>query len=324
VLTAFSDEVARQRYRACDTTSKPAYSGLVTHSPDLSRREFLTYAAIGAVASGTLRARTHTLTAQDILERIKQNIGVPWAEETVDTFKDGDPATPVTGIAVTMMATFDVVRRAAAQSTNLVITHEPTFYDHFDKLDVLEGENDAVTAAKRAFIREHRMVVLRMHDHWHRRRPEPTVQSLSRALGWEQYWRAETEILFRIPELTVAELGATIRQRLRAPTLRVVGSPSLRVTNVAMVPGAAGFPLHRQVLRMDDVEVLVIGEAREWETVEYVVDAITAGQKKALIVVGHIPSEQVGMEEFARWLGTFVKEVPIRFVPAADPFWSPK
>ena len=69
------------------------------------------------------------------------------------------------------------------------------------------------------------------------------------------------------------------------------------------------------------MEVLVIGEAHEWETVEYVADAITAGQKKALIILGHIPSEQDGMEEFARWLGTFVKEVPVTFVPTLDPFW---
>ncbi|HET9384464.1 MAG TPA: Nif3-like dinuclear metal center hexameric protein, partial [Gemmatimonadales bacterium] len=93
------------------------------------------------------------LTARDVMQRIQQNIGVPWTEPTVDTFKDGDPATPVTGIAVTMMATFDVLQRAAARGANLVITHEPTFYDHFDKLDVLEAEHDSVTAAKRAFIR---------------------------------------------------------------------------------------------------------------------------------------------------------------------------
>lgn len=37
-----------------------------------------------------------TLTARDVVERIKQSIGVPWTEPTVDTFKDGDPATPVT------------------------------------------------------------------------------------------------------------------------------------------------------------------------------------------------------------------------------------
>ncbi len=242
----------------------------------------------------------------------------------MDTFRDGDPATPVTGIAVTMMATFDVLRRAAARGANLVITHEPTFYDHFDKLDVLEAEHDSVTAAKRAFIREHRMVVVRMHDHWHRRRPEPMAASLARVLGWERYRSAESEFLYRVPETTLAELAATIRRRLPAPTLRVVGDSGLRVTKIGLSPGAAGFDAHRKLLQQDAVEVLVIGEAREWETVEYVADAVTAGQKKALIILGHIPSEQDGMEEFARWLGTFVKEVPVTFVPAADPFWAPR
>ena len=274
------------------------------------------------VAPTTPRAQ-QPLTARDVVARIKQNIGVPWTEPTVDTFKDGDSTTRVTGIAVTMMATFDVLQRAAAHGANLVITHEPTFYDHFDKLDVLESEHDSVTAVKRAFIREHRMVVVRMHDHWHRRRPEPMATDLARVLGWERY-RAENEWLYRVPETTLAELALTIRRRLPAPTLRVVGDSGLRVTKVGLSPGAAGFDAHRKLLQQDAVEVLVIGEAREWETVEYVADAVTAGRKKALIILGHVRSEQDGMEEFARWLGTFVKEVPVTFVPTADPFWAPR
>jgi putative NIF3 family GTP cyclohydrolase 1 type 2 len=280
------------------------------------------FAFVVAPAPTTPRAQ-QPLSARDVALRIKQNIGVPWTEPTVDTFKDGDSTTRVTGIAVTMMATFDVLQRAAARGANLVITHEPTFYDHFDKLDVLESEHDSVTAAKRAFIREHRMVVVRMHDHWHRRRPEPMATDLARMLGWERY-RAENEWLYRVPETTLAELALTIRGRLPAPTLRVVGDSALRVTTIGLSPGAAGFARHRQLLQQDNVEVLVIGEAHEWETVEYVADAVTAGRKKALIILGHVPSEQDGMEEFARWLGTFVKEVPVTFVPTADPFWAPR
>lgn len=264
------------------------------------------------------------LTAGDVVERIRRNIGVPWADQTVDTVKDGDPATPVSGIAVTMMATLDVLQRAAAAGANLVITHEPTFYDHLDRIDVLERERDAVTAAKRAFIRDNRMVVVRMHDHWHRRRPDGIAVGMSRALGWVQYRRTESEFLFTLPGTTLAALGRDIRERLQARTLRVVGDSALRVTNVALAPGFAGFPTHRLALQRDDVEVLVIGEAHEWETVEYVADAIAAGRKKALIVIGHIPSEQAGMEDFTRWLETLVPEVPVRFVPAADPFWAPK
>jgi hypothetical protein len=31
-------------------------------------------------------------------------------------------------------------------------------------------------------------------------------------------------------------------------------------------------------------------------------------------------SEQAGMEDYGKWLGTFV-DVPVRYVPAAEPFW---
>ena len=55
---------------------------------------------------------------------------------------------------------------------------------------------------------------------------------------------------------------------------------------------------------------------------EYAQDAIAAGMKKALIVLGHAISEENGMSECARWLKTFVTEVPVEFVPAGEPFWT--
>src|ERR1700733_3134083 len=100
-----------------------------------------------------------TITAQQIIDRIQKEVGVPWHAQTVDTFKAGDPNTLVTGVAVTMMATFDVLQRAAAAGDNLVITHEPTFYSHQDVIADLEKQNDPVLAAKEAFIHEHHMVV---------------------------------------------------------------------------------------------------------------------------------------------------------------------
>ena len=280
-------------------------------------------AVIAALPSRAV-GQAERLTARQVLERIKANMGVPWSEQTVDTFKDGDPDTPVTGVAVTMMATLDVLQRAAAAGANLIISHEPTFYGHLDQLQPLEQANDAVTAAKRAFIRDHKLVVLRMHDHWHRRHPDGIATGMARALGWEQYRRPESEFLFTLPTTTVNDLASTIRTRLASATLRVVGDPQLKVTRVAFAPGSAGFPAHVQALRREDVEVLVIGEAHEWETVEYVADAVAAGQRKALVIVGHIPSEQAGMQDFARWLEPLVKGTPVTFVAANDPFWSPK
>ena len=66
----------------------------------------------------------------------------------------------------------------------------------------------------------------------------------------------------------------------------------------------------------------IAGETHEWETVEYVTDARSEGRAKALILLGHIASEQAGMEECARWLRTFLTGVPIEFVATSD-MWAP-
>jgi putative NIF3 family GTP cyclohydrolase 1 type 2 len=144
-----------------------------------------------------------------------------------------------------------------------------------------------------------------------------------RALGWEKYQSVENPHLFTMPETTLEKLAADVAKQLETPVLRVVGNPGMRVTKLALSPGAAGFERETHALEMENVEVLLVGETREWETVEYAADAVTEGKKKALIVIGHVPSEQAGMEECARWLKTFVKNVPIEFVATKQPFWTP-
>ena len=282
--------------------------------------------ACAASASPAASNEAKRLTAREVIARIQKQVGVPWQSDTVDTFKAGDPDTPVTGIAVTMMATLDVLQRAAAAGDNLIITHEPTFFDHLDKADQLpEKDNDAVLAAKRLFISQHNLVIWRFHDHWHARTPDGIEAGMVHALGWEKFQDAHNQYLFDIPETPSGETGL----RYQDASLEYTSSAwsetlRLRVTKVAMAPGAAGFSNHAKALEMPGVQTLVIGEAQEWETVEYVADAATEGKQKSLIILSHIPSEQAGMEECTRWLKTFVTEVPIQFIPAREPFWSPK
>ncbi len=71
--------------------------------------------------------------------------------------------------------------------------------------------------------------------------------------------------------------------------LRVVGRTEMKVSSVALQPGAGGPAGHLRALRRDDVDVLLIGEVPEWETIEYVNDAVAEGKHKALLLVGHIP-----------------------------------
>lgn len=270
-------------------------------------------------------ARDQPLTAREVIARIQQQVGVPWQSDTVDTFKAGNPDTPVTGIAVTMMATLEVLQRAVAVGDNLIITHEPTFFDHLDNANQLpEKDNDPVLVEKRQFIEKHGLVIWRFHDHWHARTPDGIEAGMVHALGWEKFQDAHNQYLFNMPETSLETLASEIKRKLGIHVMRVVGDPDLRITKLAMAPGAAGFTHHAEALEMTGVQALVIGEAQEWETVEYVADAVSEGKQKSLIILGHIPSEQAGMEECTRWLKTFVTGVPIQFVPAREPFWSPK
>jgi putative NIF3 family GTP cyclohydrolase 1 type 2 len=277
--------------------------------------------AVLLLISSAANAQGHRVTARELVAEIQKQVGVEWKKDTVDTFKAGNPDTPVTGVAVTMMATMDVLQRASAKGLNFVITHEPTFYAH---LDTPEGvpEDDPVWAEKRAFIEKHGMVVWRFHDHWHMRKPDGIEAGNVHALGWEKFQRADNQYLFVIPETTLKELAKQVSEKLGSSVVRVVGDPDMKITKVAFSPGAAGSPREIRALEQDDVQVLMVGETREWETVEYAADAVSEGRKKALIVIGHIPSEQPGMEECARWLKGFVKDVPVEFVPAKQPFWT--
>src|SRR5580704_932801 len=105
---------------------------------EISRRGFVLSAAAGVAEAQTRDSAP--LSAGAVIASIKTHVGVPWRDQTVDTIKSGSADTTVKGIATTMMATFDVVKRAAADGLNMVITHEPTFYSHEDKTDVLKDD----------------------------------------------------------------------------------------------------------------------------------------------------------------------------------------
>ncbi len=251
--------------------------------------------------------------------------GVALPSDTADRFQAGNPDTLVRGVAVSMMPTLDVLRRAVEAGCNLVISHEPAFYNHRDDTAALERENDAVWGAKRRFIEENDLVLWRFHDIPHALRPDAIRKGMAGELGWSDFQAStgDNEALFRLPRTTLAELARDIRDKLGARTLCVVGDGARSVSGIALSPGFAGFGFGRSLLQSPEVDCLVIGEDFEWETGAYVADAVAAGLAKSLIVIGHIPSEQGGMKECAAWMASVLLEVPVRWIPTVDPFWAP-
>ena len=288
----------------------------------LSRRQLMLAAGAGLAAARPLSAQDGTVTARQIVERIQKNVGIPWREQTVDNFKDGsNPDAPVTGIATTMVATFDLLHRAEAAKRNLIIVHEPIYYSNTD--DPKDLASDPMFRLKRDFVASNNLSVFRFHDHWHGRKPDGIIEGMATGLGWKKYQNPDNARLFLLPETTLKALALEIREQLKVRAVRVVGDPQTRVSRAAFNPGSTGLNLVMRYFSGTDVDVLVCGEPGEWNAVEYARDSIAAGKKKGMIILGHDMSEERGMEECARWLKTFVTEVPIEFMPAGEAFWPP-
>ncbi|MFH0758587.1 MAG: Nif3-like dinuclear metal center hexameric protein [Bacteroidota bacterium] len=258
------------------------------------------------------------MTAGEVIDQMKAHVTCDWSKETVDTFKTGDPGDVVTGIACTFTATMDVLKEAAARGCNLIITHEPTFYNHLDSYENLE--NDPAYQAKQAFIREHNMIIFRFHDHWHRTSPDGIYVGMINKLQWEPYLVDGTHNVFDLPQSTLKEVEETLEGIFPDANLRVIGDPNLVIDKTEFLAGAPGSITHISALQKSDVNLIVIGEAREWETIEYVRDASQAGMPKAVIILGHAVSEEAGMDYCAAWMRSFIEGIPIHFIPAGDPF----
>jgi putative NIF3 family GTP cyclohydrolase 1 type 2 len=291
-------------------------------SNTMMTRRSLVVGSVALASASRLSAFTQnggSLTAADVVERIKGKVGIPWMTTTVDRIVAGSPDVRVKGIATTMMATLEVIERAVAAGRNMIVTHEPTFYSHQDTTRELEG--DPTYELKKRFIAEHDVAVFRFHDHWHRMKPDGINAGMTRELGWEKNAIAADSHEFVFTPVTLDAFTRGMAERLKAHSMRVVGKPDLMVKRVVASWGYASLmpSLIKQASR-PDVEAILCGETREWELVEYVQDQVASGAKKALIVINHVVSEQAGMRYCADWLKPLVPEVPVEFMASEEPF----
>ena len=283
----------------------------------LSRRQFVQVTGAGLVASSVGFAQQAALTAGEVVSRIRKNLGIPWDYGTYrDNFKIGGPETVVSGIATSFGANLRVLQLANKAAMNMVIVHEPTFYSDGDRIDLVK--NDPLYKAKLEWADLNNIVVWRIHDHWHRRKPDGIATGWVRGMDWEKYEIDGSLRDFRIPETTLGELAREIARKLDTRSVRVIGDPSTRVSLVSR----GGHQLPQNMAMMPKVDCILVSETREYDSFEYARDMVLTGARKGAIFISHTSGEDFGMQEMERWLKPFVPEVPIKFIPTTDEFWT--
>jgi putative NIF3 family GTP cyclohydrolase 1 type 2 len=300
---------------------------------DISRRRFVQIAGTAAAARFPLKG-ADAPTAQAIIQRLQSALGGEWLADGRDGFKAGDPNTPVKGIATTAMATMNVLKQAAGIGANLIVTHEPTFFGRQDGVAPARANapgarpggfrglsaDDPVYQAKKEFIEKNGLVVFRLHDNWLSRKQSGMTAALAETLGWGDYRVSPGDALYEVPPASAQQIVALIREKLNLRGgLRAVGDRAAAVRRVLLFPGFMTAATMWE--RYTHADLTITGEVREWENTFYAADMFTAGEKRALVTVGRVASEDPGMRACAQWLGTVIQEIPVRWISAGDLYW---
>ena len=133
-----------------------------------------------------------------------------------------------------------------------------------------------------------------------------------------RYWEA-----WRAADTARAKIDASDREEMLPGRRRSTSAGALRTTDVVTTGIAFFSPLAAAMKSLPEADVILAGETREWESVEYAQDTVAAGRQKGMIMLGRVVSEDPGMNVCAEWLKTFVHEAPVRWLPAGDPYWRP-
>jgi putative NIF3 family GTP cyclohydrolase 1 type 2 len=282
-----------------------------------SRRQFGLIAGAGLAIRNLGAADKGKVTAGEVVERIKKNIGIPWNYGSIrDTFKIGGPEMTVNGIATSFGGNFRVMQLAQKAGLNMVIVHEPTYYSDADALEPVK--NEEIYRIKEDFAKRNNMVVWRIHDHWHAHVPDGIRAGWNHDLGWDKYLVKDSDRAWELPPTTLGELAKLLATKLGSRSIRVVGDPNLRVAKI----GYGSHNLDGNIAPMNESDCVIISEAREYDSFEFVRDAVYNNPKKSAIIISHQLGEDVGMDELARWLTPIVPEIPVKFVATTDEYWT--
>lgn len=232
-------------------------------------------------------------------------------EGHTDTLKCGSWYKELNKIAVTMFATVDVIKKAKEWGADLIITHEPTFYDHMD----IKDENDVVTKEKERLIEKSGMSIIRFHDYMHGCEPDMIYEGVMHYLGLEgDYIKGKYFAVNRFNcknEITPLELAELMENKLGIKHIRICGARDVKCTKISACFGTPGGVFEE--LKDDDVEIVLTGEACEWSLAEYARDAAALGYKKALLIMGHIGSERDGMKYLTKLLKDRFNDLDIKY-----------
>jgi len=249
---------------------------------------------------------------REILEHFLQRADWVDRAETVDRVIIGEDDKNVGSCAVTWMPGFEAIRDVVRRGYELLICHEPTFWDHFDK----NPDENPDCREKLRFIRESGLTILRNHDCWDRWPDIGIPSAWANFLGLDgppaATARRGAQCRYDIEPIAFDRFAADVARRTAAigqPAVEVVGDPDKPVSRIGV--GAGCISRVDTYLQMGcDCCITVDDSACYWGAVQHARDLGVP-----VICVNHCTAEEPGMVTLTRYINESIDGLAAEHLP---------
>lgn len=241
------------------------------------------------------------MKAEEILDRFLSVASWVDRASTVDKIIMGDPQKNIRKILVSLYPDLRAVKYAIDNSFDMLITHEPTFWNHsaeLENLDKMEDNSPKKRAGlmKKKLIDDSGLVILRNHDVWDRMPGIGIPWAWAEFLGFEGepavIGAAGYQHRYDIRPTTLDDLAANIAKKtalIGEPGVQVIGDGGRKVSSIGIGTGCCCI-LESFVDMGCDAAIVSDDGCIYWKDIKWAMDI-----DFPIIRVNHATSEEPGM-----------------------------
>ena len=267
--------------------------------------------------SDALQEGASMIIVNDILEHFLSR--ADWVDRgnTVDRIIVGDPTKKVDRCLVTWMPSFAALRHMVEHEIELLVCHEPTFWDHAND----RPENDARSEEKLRFITENNLVILRNHDCWDR------WPDIGIPWSWAQFLGIGTKPTiiaangyqhrYDIEPVSVdclAQRIAACCQTIGEPLVQVTGDGEKKVSKIGIGTGC-GCNIEAYLEMGCDCSIVCDDGSCYWAGIQRAEDL-----GHPVIRVNHGTSEEPGMVTLTEYINANIEGLSAEHLPHGSTF----
>jgi putative NIF3 family GTP cyclohydrolase 1 type 2 len=199
----------------------------------------------------------------------------------------------------------------------LVITHEPTFWEHVND----RPTDDPLSREKLRFIEDNGIVILRNHDAWDRWPGCGIPWAWARFLGLNEEpvevgsWGYQHR--YDIEPVTLDEFAGRVAERCASigePLVQVTGEPCAKVSRIGVGTGCA-CSIDKYIEMGCDCSVVCDDGSCYWRGIQRAEDL-----GHPVIRVNHGTSEEPGMAALARYINENLQGIEAEHLPHGSTF----